>query len=186
VEVAQAVQVLTGDHRAKDYVEVLLGLGGWMVFLAGKARTPDEGSELLSDKIAHGAALERFKQMIAKQGGDPRVVEDPYHHLPRARHALAVRSKSEGIVQKLDARKVGIAARHLGAGRMKAEDPVDLSAGILLGKKVGDKVAKDEMLATLYASDREKLERAQAEYLEAVVIGPRPVSKKPVIRKIIR
>ena len=115
----------------------------------------------------------------------PRLADDPYLHLPRARFALAVRSPKGGLLQQLDARLVGEAARQLGAGREKAEDPVDFSAGILLSKKVGDPCAKGEVLATLYASDKVRLNKAQGTYLEAIRIGAERPPHRRLIRKTI-
>jgi pyrimidine-nucleoside phosphorylase len=185
LEIRQAVEVLQGDCTAGDYVEVLLTLGGWMVHLAGKAKTPEAGARLLEAHIHDGSALKRFKEMIAFQGGDTAGIDD-FAKLPQAAHSKAVAAPKDGFIVRLDARMVGQAGVILGAGRSFMEQKLDYGAGMILDKKVGDAVSKGECVARLYANDPAKLEEAQAFYQKAFQVAARKPKPQKVIRKILR
>jgi len=185
LEIRQAVEVLQGRQRAGDYAEVLLTLGGWMLHLAGKAGSPGEGADRLEGLIRDGRALSRFKRMVRAQGGDPRVVDEP-DRLPRSPLSKDVKAPRDGYLAALDARRVGEAAVRLGAGRETAEQALDYGAGIVIAKKVGERVKKGEVLATLHASDQARLERAAADYARAVELSPRAPHPRPVILKTLK
>ncbi|MBI5883815.1 MAG: thymidine phosphorylase [Elusimicrobia bacterium] len=184
LEVRQAVEVLQGVTTAPDYVECLLVLGGWMLKLGRLARTPDEGRDLCEQLIRSGAALDRFRDMVAAQGGDPRVADEP-DRLPKAAKTLTVQAPVSGFVTRLDARGVGIAGLLLGAGRTKMEDRLDYGAGIVLEKKLGDRVRKGETAAVLHGRDARCLNEARKKYLEALAIGARAPRIPPIVRKIL-
>lgn len=185
LEVRQAVEVLQGDCTAGDYVECLLALGGWMVHLGGKARSPEEGAQLLEGLIRDGRAAEKMKRMIEWQGGDPRVVDDP-GLLPKAPASKMVAAPAAGFIARLDARMVGETAVILGAGRSFMEQKIDPSAGIYLDKKAGDRVGEGECVARLYGGDSRVLERAAAHLQSALSVERRRPGLKPVVRKVFR
>ncbi len=185
LEVRQAVEVLQGDCTAGDYVEVLLGLGGWMVHLAGKAKSPEEGARRLSALIRDGSALARFKEMIKAQGGDTSVIDD-LRKLPQAAHSKAAAAPKDGYIGRLDARLVGQAGVILGAGRTFMEQKLDYGAGIILDKKVGERVSKGECVARLYANDPAKLDEAHAFFQSAFRIDSRKPKTVRVIQKILK
>lgn len=185
LEIRQAIEILQGDRRAPDYLECLLSLGGWMLHLGGKARSWEDGASRLEGLIRDGSGLALFRKMIRAQGGDERVVDDP-GRLPRAAASLQVRASAGGFLSRLDARTVGRAAVALGAGRALKEDPLDYGAGLTLERKVGDRVRRGELLATLYGSDSRRLKEARTIFLSAVGVAraaPRPV---PVVKEVIR
>ncbi|MBI3550720.1 MAG: thymidine phosphorylase [Elusimicrobia bacterium] len=185
-EMRQAIDVLRGDASCGDYVELVRVLGGWMVHLAGKAKGWEEGARRIDRAISSGEALAALKAMIAGQGGDAAVIEDPKKLLPDSPHARDVVSPSDGYVVKLDARAIGGAAVALGAGRGRMEDAIEFGAGIRLEKKLGDPVRKGEAVARLFAEAPEKLDAGQAAFQRALAIGRRKVPAKPLIRKVIR
>jgi len=185
LEVRQAVEVLQGDCTAGDYVEVLLELGGWMVHLAGKAKSPEAGARRLEALIHNGEAFGRFKKMVQAQGGDVRMI-DNLDLLPKAAHSKMVAAPKSGFLSSLDARSVGQTGVILGAGRTYMEQKLDYSAGIILDKKVGDAVKKGESVARLYASDPAKLEEAHSFFQSAFRIEARRPKPRPVIRKILK
>jgi thymidine phosphorylase len=171
VEVEESVTTLRG-HGPADLVEVTLALAAEMLRLAGLSADP-------AAALADGRALKRYRAMIEAQGGDP---EAP---LPSAAHAEIVTAHSDGWLQALDARSVGIAAWRLGAGRARKEDPVSASAGIICLAKPGDAVAAGQPLLELRADDPGKFDRAREALEGAIGIGPSaPVPAGLVLEKI--
>lgn len=181
----QTIELLQGDRRAGDFLELTLELGSWMVHLGGKSRTPAEARILLEGLIRDGVALAKLRQIVDHQGGDPRVLDDP-GLLPKAAASRALSSPRSGFLSRLDARKIGEAAVLLGAGRAFMEQAIDYGAGILLEKKLGDQVLKGQTVATLYGSDDDKLRRAEGIVLSAMNIVPRAPKLKPLIRKVLK
>ena len=149
LEVQEAILTLRGKGPA-DLEELCLKLGGWMVYLGGKADCPERGQDILKELIENGAALAKFKELISKQGGDLRVVDD-FSLLPGAERQIELKSKDEGHIRALDAFKIGSAAVSLGAGRGKKDDPIDPAVGITLEKKIGDKVEVGQVIAVIQA-----------------------------------
>ncbi|MDF7666819.1 pyrimidine-nucleoside phosphorylase [Orbaceae bacterium ESL0727] len=181
LEVKEAIDTLRG-HGPKDLTELVLTLGSQMVVLAGKAATLDEARQKLQQVIADGRAIEKLKVLIKAQGGDSSVVDHP-EKLPTAAYQVELLAKQSGYVSKIIADKVGVAAMQLGAGRATKDDIVDPSVGIVLHKKVGDKVAEGESLLTIH-SNTQALDAIKAKLYECIFISDS--AKEPtLIHKII-
>ncbi len=173
VEVEEAVATLNGEGPP-DLVEVTLALAEEMLGLAGLRADP-------AAALADGRALDRYRSMIAAQGGDP---DAP---LPRARHFEVVTAAESGWLRGLDARAVGVAAWRLGAGRARKEDPVSASAGVLCLVKPGERVEAGRPVLELRADDESRFARAREALAGAVEIGPEPPATVPlVIERISR
>lgn len=155
LEVREAIDTLRGTGP-KDLEELCLALGRQMVFLAGKAASLEEAEEKLREVIRSGKALEKFKEFIANQGGDASIVDNP-DKLPTAAYRIEVPAKKDGVVASIVADEIGTAAMLLGAGRATKESEIDLAVGLMLNKKIGDKVAAGESLVTIHAN-RENVE----------------------------
>ncbi len=153
LEVVEAIETLQGNGP-EDLVEMCYALGSQMVVLAGKAKTTDEARTLLQEALESGKALAKFKEMIQNQGGDPAIVEHPERILT-ARYTMELPAKQSGVVSKIVANELGIAAMMLGAGRKTKEDDIDHAVGLKLHKKIGDTVTKGESLLTIYSNDKE-------------------------------
>ncbi len=151
-----------------DLVEVTLALAGEMLALAGIRADP-------AGALADGRALDRYRAMIAAQGGDP---DAP---LPRARHSEEVTAAESGWLRGLDARAVGVAAWRLGAGRARKEDPVSASAGVLCLAKPGERVEVGQPVLELRADDEFRFARAREALAGAVQIGPEPPAAVPLV-----
>ncbi|MBF4765584.1 thymidine phosphorylase [Nocardioides islandensis] len=147
IEVAESVEVLEGGGPA-DVVELTLALAREM--LAGAGR----GDVDPADRLADGSAMDAWKRMISAQGGDPDAA------LPTARETHVVNAPSSGILTRLDAMAVGMAAWRLGAGRARKEDPVQAGAGVVWHARPGDAVAEGQPLFTLHTDEPERFERA--------------------------
>ncbi|HDT7792773.1 TPA: pyrimidine-nucleoside phosphorylase, partial [Enterococcus faecium] len=140
LEVVEAIETLQGNGP-EDLVEMCYALGSQMVVLAGKAKTTDEARTLLQEALESGKALAKFKEMIQNQGGDPAIVEHPERILT-ARYTMELPAKQSGVVSKIVANELGIAAMMLGAGRKTKEEDIDHAVGLKLHKKIGDTVTK--------------------------------------------
>lgn len=150
LEVKEAIDTLRGEGP-EDLNELVLTLGSQMVVLAKKADTLDEAREKLIEVMKNGKALEKFKEFLENQGGDSSIVDQP-EKLPQAPYKIEVPAKESGVVAEIVADEIGVAAMILGAGRATKEDDIDLSVGIMLNKKVGDRVEKGDSLVTLHTN----------------------------------
>ncbi len=185
LETRQAIEVLHGDASCADYVELTLTLGGWMLHLGGKARSWDEGAEKLQRVVSDGSALALFKKMVKAQGGDARVADEP-DRLPLSKKFKDLKAGRGGFLTRLDALTVGRAGVALGAGRDTMDDRLDFGAGIVLLKKVGDRVKKGEALARVYASDSARLRSGSSLLSDAVKIGSTRPRATSVVRRVWR
>jgi pyrimidine-nucleoside phosphorylase len=159
VEVIEAIETLK-RRGPEDVLEVTLTLGSYMLILAGKAHNFHQAKEMLSEKIKNGEALNKFRQLVTQQGGDPAVIED-YSLFPKTNYQIEVKSEREGYVNSIDTKEIGLAAVELGAGRQRLDSDVDLDVAILVKKKIGNQVKKNEDLAKILANDFEKGKRAE-------------------------
>ena len=139
LEVVEVVEVLRGEGP-EDLRQLCLELAGWMLHLGGVADTVAEGKKQSEKLIASGEALDKFRQMVALQGGDLRAIDDP-KKLPQAQHTMILSSPKNGYLAALQCEQVGTACVILGGGRERKEDSVDPAVGIVLHKKVGDPVS---------------------------------------------
>jgi len=179
LEVIECLDVLKGGGP-QDLVDVSVELAARMLVL-GKVADDIAGAETQVRKaITSGAGLERFRQIIEAQGGDPKVVDD-YQRLPRVGDRHRVTAGRAGYVTALDAELVGRASVALGAGRDRVEDPVDPAVGILVAAKPGEKVNAGDPVLELHYRDRARLETAVALATRAIVIGDQP----PAARRLV-
>ncbi len=183
LEVIEAIEVLKGRGPA-DITELSLKLAGAMIYLGGRVKTLREG-EIMAEQALHGSGgLEKLRSFIARQGGDARVVDDYslFHDATVQREVVA---GENGFVQAIDARMIGFASQHTGAGREKKEDNIDPAAGIYLHKKVGDKVACGEVLASVYGNNRKKVEAAVKEVQKAYTVGPMKFEPPKLVKQVL-
>lgn len=183
IEVKEAIDTLNG-HGPADLLELCLTIGSLMAVGTGKAANVDEARTLLLEKLNDGSALKKFAEFVEAQGGDSAPVYDT-KLLPQASIVKEVYAPVDGYVSHIESDRVGISAMKLGGGRETKESPIDLSVGILINKKVGDKVEKGEKIATLYANDQEKLAAAITELEQAYSYSVTPVEKPKLIKTVI-
>jgi pyrimidine-nucleoside phosphorylase len=183
LEVVEAIATLRGDGPA-DLTELCLALGGTMLVLGGVADSPEAGGAALRRRLERGEALERFRAMVAAQGGDPSVTDHP-ERLPQAPIRVGVPAAGSGVITAIDAAAVGGAAMRLGAGRMKKGDAVDPAVGVVIERPVGAAVRSGEALAVVHARDERAAAEAAAEVAAAVAIGeaaPAPALIRAVLQ----
>lgn len=168
LEVQEAIDALRGEGP-KDLEELCLALGRQMVYLAQKADSLEDAEEMLREVIRNGKALEKFKEFIQNQGGDPSVVDHP-NRLPKAQYLIELPAQQDGVVAELVADEIGTAAMLLGAGRATKESEIDLAVGLMLNKKVGDAVKKGDSLVTIHAN-RENVDDVKQKLYESIRIA---------------
>lgn len=156
LEVVEAIETLQGEGPA-DLLEMCYVLGSQMVVLAKKADTLVAARQMLEESLTSGKALAKFKEMIQNQGGDVTVVDHP-ERLLSAAYQIPVFAKQTGVVTKLVANELGIAAMMLGAGRKTKDEAIDHAVGLKLHKKIGEEVAVGETLLTIYSNTTEVAE----------------------------
>jgi pyrimidine-nucleoside phosphorylase len=183
LEVEEAVRTLRGEGP-EDLRELCLVLGAQMLVLAGLARDAAAGRAALEARLARGDGARRLAEMIAAQGGDPGVVERP-ERLPRAPLAHPVPAAQDGTVAAVDAEALGGAAILLGAGRMRGDERIDPGAGMVIHRKVGDRVRRGDALATLHTADAARLREAEARVRAAYRIGDAAAEPRPLVLEIV-
>lgn len=183
LEVIEAIEALKG-HMSEDIKEVVLALGSYMLKLAGKGDNIEENKVKIENSIISSLAYEKFIELVEKQGGDLSYLKDT-NKFKKAEKFVFVTKKVEGYIKEIKAQQIGKAACLLGAGRVKKEDNIDMTAGIVLNHKVGDYVEKGEILATLYTNDIGKIEEAREMVEKAITIVDGPVEKEKMILEII-
>ena len=184
LEVREAIDVLAGRTEAGELKELCLTLGANMLTLAGLAADEAEARAKLEATIRDGSALKKLAEMVEAQFGDPRAVYD-FSLLPQAPVILEVPSERAGYVAHIEAEDVGLVSMHLGGGRATKESAIDLAVGVVLNKKVGDRVEAGESLGTIHASDAAKAAEAAELLRKCYTLSDTPVEKAPFIKGIV-
>lgn len=183
LEVIEAINFLKGD-MPEDVKEVVLELGSYMLMLAGKGDNIEENKQKMIENIQNGKAFEKFKEMVQNQNGDISYLDDTTK-FEKSKYITAVVTEKTGYVQEINAEEIGKLSCYLGAGRIEKDDEIDKTVGIILNKKVGDKVEERDFLAYICANDEEKLRNAEQKILEIYKIKEESVEKNPVIIEIM-
>ena len=184
LEVEEVLQVLRGGGP-EDLRELCWELAAWMFHLGGLAATITQGKNTAEQLIVSGQALEKFRQMVTLQGGDAGVIDNP-GRLPKPRHTLDVVSPKSGYVKAIQCESVGTACVILGGGREKKEDFVDPAVGLVLHKKVSDRVTADELLCTIHYNSETLAARAKKLVEESYDIADAPPAHpRPLVHQVI-
>ena len=184
LEVKEAIEVLRGDKKG-ELLELCLTLGACILTEAGIAENDDEARQMLIRGIEDGSALNKLAQLVEGQGGDKNAVYNT-GLLPSAPVRYEAICKQTGYVKHISAADVGLVSMHLGGGRVTKESEIDLSVGLILNKKVGDRVEAGESLGTIHATSMEKAEQAAELLRGCYTIVPDPVEKPAFIKGIVR
>ena len=184
LEVIEAIQFLKGD-MPEDIKEVVLELGAYMIKLAGKGDNLIKNKEKLLENIQNRKGYDKFIQLVENQGGDSSYIKDT-NLFVKANYIEKIYSQQSGYIESMNAKEIGKIVCHLGAGRIRKEDPIDYAVGIVLNKKVSDKVEIGEELVTVYANSKEKLEEAKKKILEVIKIKNKKIEKPKMILEVIQ
>lgn len=186
VEVWECVDIMRGVRHpmSADLIELSNALSGWMLFLAGKSRSPEEGARLSDQLLRSGAAYKAWLNIVGAQGGDVSIFDDPAaFHRPRATRVL--RASRAGYLVGMDCRQVGWAVQRLGAGRNKPGEPVSAHAGVESHAKLRSKVDSGQPIFTLYTEDAALLDEPFRMLEETIRIEDTAPTRQPLIREIV-
>jgi pyrimidine-nucleoside phosphorylase len=181
LEVKEAIETLKGDGP-DDFVEHCLVIARYMLQLAGRGkRWTNEAAihQYLIEQLQNGSALEKFKQLVISQGGDPSGIDDT-SKLPSAHHIVDVNAQQSGYIAQMEANHIAQAALELGAGRAKKGDSIDLAVGVITHKNVGDFINQGDVLFTIHANHQSKLHASKAHLARAVNYSDLPLDPLPL------
>lgn len=179
LEVQEAIDVLK-NSGPEDLREVCLALATEIV-ASTKGISREEAAILTNDALTSGKAYNKFIEWVKAQGATQNELS-----FKKADYSYDVISETDGYIVSSDAEKIGISAVILGAGREKKEDTIDMSAGIILNKKTGDKVTKGDTIATLYSCNKNSFEGAKKQFLDALEFSENEPIKEPLIYKVVK
>ena len=180
LEVKEAVKFLKGEEIPKDLKDVVFELGAYIIKLAGLGNDLEKNKEKLQENILNKKGYKKLLEMVKNQEGDITYLED-LEKFPKAKFVGKVISDKEGFIEKIPAKEVGKIACYLGAGRERKEDKIDNSVGVVLKKKIGSKVKKDECIVEIFANDENKLKEAVEKMKEIITVTDLQKSlKKPI------
>ncbi len=183
LEVEEAIDILAGRTQGA-LKDVALELGAHILRNAGAVGTVPEGIKLLDSKIRSGEGLKKLAEMIAAQGGDPRVCEDT-GLLPKAKTLIDIKADRAGYVSSMVTSDIGNAAKLLGAGRERKTDALDLSVGIVMKVRVGDRVKKGDVLCTLHAGEKSDRTGAYNLMKRSITISDEKPEPRPLIQAVV-
>lgn len=183
LEVKEAIAALRGEGPV-DFMELCDTLGSQMLLAGGRAQSREEARGMLKEAVRTGSALKKLAEFVEAQGGNPAAVYDT-ELLPKARLVQPVPAPKSGYVNRIACDEVGICSLILGGGRETKESKIDLSVGLVLGKKVGDWVEEGEPLAMIHANDPGRADAARKRFLLACEISEMQPVKRPLIRDIL-
>jgi thymidine phosphorylase len=183
VEVREAVEALRGERPGR-FLDLCLTLTGHLAALAGKAADPEAGRRDAQRALERGDGLERFRQFVAAQDGDPRVADD-LSLLPQAPSTLEVEAPRDGWLAAVDAEAVGRVAAALGAGRQRKDDDIDPAVAVELSAKLGDKVEAGQPIGRILARDEGAARSAAEGLLAALRWSDRPAQAPPLVHEVV-
>ncbi len=184
LEVIEAFEALRG-RGPTDFITLCRELSAEMIVMGKAASDMEQGRRLYDDLIASGAAMDKMREIISAQGGNPESADD-YDLLPRASRKQSVKAKRAGYVQTIDTQAIGRASMLLGAGRARLDSKIDLSVGLSSEARIGDKVEVDSELAVIHFNDDSRVGEV-AEILErAYHTGPNPVDPPELVKSVLR
>jgi len=187
VEVWECVDVMRGTRHpmSADLIALSNTLSGWMLFLAGKSATPEEGATLSDNLLRSGAAYKAWLNIVRAQGGDTSIFDNPAaFHKPRATRVLT--APCAGFLSGMDCKQAGWAVQRLGAGRTKPGNPVSAHAGIESHAKLGTKLEAGQPIFTLFTEDAASLDEPFRMLEETIRIDDTPPTLHPLIREIVQ
>lgn len=183
LEIKEAIATLHGNGP-KDFTELCLRSGAIMLEQAKIANSEEEGMAMLKKSIEDGSAFEKLKAMVKAQGGDVSYIEHP-EKFPLAKHIVDIKASKDGYIKRIVALEIGESAMRLGAGRETFDDVIDMSAGIVLNKKVGDKVNKGDVLCSVH-TNKENFDDILKDIENSFVIVDEFVSVPPTVHAYIK
>ena len=179
LEIKEVIETLKGNGP-KDLEEICLSSGAILLTQAELFKNTEDARKALVENIKNGKAFEKFKEFVKAQGGDVEYIDHP-EKFPVAKNLIEIKSDSEGYIKTIDALAIGLGSCHLGGGRIKINDVIDMSAGIILNKKVGEFVKKGELLCTLH-TNKDNVEHIIKSVKEAFIFQAEPIKESELFK----
>ncbi len=179
LEVLECIDVLKGNGP-EDLVEVTLNLTAWMVVMSAIEPNFEKAKDLLRELLANGKAYEEFENMVKNQDGDIDYIRNPEKYT-KARVVKPVLATESGYIKTINTEKVGMVSLNLGGGRQVITDDIVPEVGLIVKKKIGDPVEKDDVLCEIHANSDSDLEQAEKSYRDALKFSDKKVDRNPLI-----
>ena len=179
LEIKEVIETLKGNGP-KDLVEICLSSGSILLVQAELFKNVEDARKALLENIKNGKAFEKFKEFVKAQGGDLDYIDHP-EKFPVSKNLIEIKSDNEGYIKTIDALEIGLGSCHLGGGRMKLTDVIDMSAGIILNKKVGDFVKKGELLCTLH-TNKDNVDHIVEKVKKAFIFQGEPIKEDDLFK----
>jgi pyrimidine-nucleoside phosphorylase len=184
LEVYESIQVLNGNVK-NDLYTLSIKLAGAMIFLGDKTKSLHDGEQIAKMKIENGEAFKKFLEIVKLQGGDVNYIINPERY-PRPKYSMKVRAQKSGFIEEINTYQFGMASLELGAGRRTKNDIIDHKAGIVLYKKIGDYLSKNDIVCELHSDSKSKIILAEQMIIESIRISKSKPSIQKLIKKIIQ
>jgi len=185
LEIIESIEFLKGNIKTGDIADLTYSFAAIALVQLGKYKNEDDAKKYLQEVVESGKALEKFRELIVEQAGNPSVIDD-YKNFEQAKYKVECKAKQSGYLHRIDAYKIAYGCKLLGAGRETKADSIDYSVGVFLNKKSGEYVNSDDVLYTIYSNDENKTKVAQEYCNEAFLIKEGEPVQNPMIYKIIR
>ena len=179
LEIKEVIETLKGNGP-KDLEEICLSSGAILLTQAELFKNTEDAKKALIENIKNGKAFEKFKEFVKAQGGDIDYIDHP-EKFPVSKNLIEIKSENEGYIKTIDALTIGLGSCHLGGGRLKMDDVIDMSAGIILNKKVGDHVKKGELLCTLH-TNKDNVDSIIKDVKEAFIFQDEPIKESELFK----
>ena len=179
LEIKEVIETLKGNGP-KDLEEICISSGAILLTQAELYKNVEDAKKALMENIKNGKAFEKFKEFVKAQGGDVEYIDHP-EKFPVSKNLIEIKSEKEGYIKTIDALAIGLGSCHLGGGRMKITDTIDMSAGIILNKKVGDFAKKDELLCTLH-TNKENVDSIIEQVKNAFIFQDEPIKENELFK----
>ena len=185
LEIIESIEFLKGNIKTGDVADLTYSFASIAMLQLGMFESHQDAKTYLQEIVESGKALEKFRELIIAQGGNPDIIEN-YDLFDLPTYKIECESKKSGYVHNIDAYKIAYGCKILGAGRDRKTDPIDYSVGIYLNKKSGEEVKKGDVLYTIYSNNPDKTKIAQKYCDEAFVIDESKPAHNNMIYKIIK
>ena len=179
LEVKEVIETLKGNGP-KDLMDICISSGAILLTQAEIFKNVEDAKKALLENIKNGKAFEKFKEFIKAQGGDIEYIDHP-EKFPMSKNLIEIKSENEGYLKTIDALSIGLASCHLGGGRFKITDSIDMSAGIILNKKVGDYAKKGELLCTVH-TNKDNVENIIEQVKKAFIFQDEPIKPSELFK----
>ena len=183
LEIIEAVEFLNGKME-KDVEEIVYALAAETIIFAGKTDNKEDAYKMIKEAIESKKALEKFRELVINQGGDISYI-DNLDKFEKAKYIVPVLAKEDGYIEKIHTEEIGRISSFIGAGRVNKDDKIDMEAGIIINKKIGDTIKKDEVLAYIHTNKEEKIEEALQRLQKSFIINKQKTEKCKTILEIL-